>query len=589
MKKTLSVVLDDLSTRVFYHVGSTIPNGPLGCHELSSQAVLLPNGWVFSSAEDWPDLEELLGLGILSEQARVIGLGDAVAVPLNSEPSDERPIAYNRLDFFAALFQAAARLAMPAHEQLEDVALAVSVPAYLFAEDLESRRSMEGQPEILDMLPLKNQYVREVGTNTLVCVDTSSRSLLNDMERAGRRVGFDRVHMWLGAHALFEETTTEEINAHLVKDPKARICIVEVGQNSIGFTPISRARNTPQVDGQVLVVKNDFRENLIAEILNWISGDKQMGDELQEALQIRFLQLGQRKECNFITRDKRIRVDTNNIQFDWRRTLFSISGDSVPHMNVKDWFVNLLTNQQIELSPLYVTHFLLGGMSISFDGIDENLAIVLQGDRKNKDYGLLDRSKLNYDGPQRVGKPRSDEGVHGLLKLAGAANDTVPSPFLASVNVKLTEPSGTPSPLAVTTRPALHRVIRRSLSAFDVTLESGTADAGSNGSFSVTVNAGGWESDDLVEVEFLIDRAEQVQMTVLVASRAAPCTVNPMGKGPQADLLGLGRYRLYLNPYHRTLCATLAGDGLRPASNVQLFMSGEPAPRTKTRAKPRRA
>jgi len=578
----LSMNLDSVVCRV-----ATAADGEV--MHLMSSAVLLSDGWVFSIPEHWHELEETLGAG---RPDRVVTLEQAIARPGHAKTKETPPGVppeFNRIDYLAALFGAAADLALEAVPR-SAVNLMVAAPGTIICADPENRQEVK-RPRTTS--PATN------GSARLYVFDPQERSLFADIRRAAARAGFGRSHVSAaaleGARHLVLSTTPQAtgVRKKLEESDTYLACAVELGAQGIALTPIKLVSEptTASVDfgAQCLFLQLDWQQLLRDAV------DEKIGRQtpkLAEAVwsHVALASVTGKLPAPLIDGSRRYSFPSLDLDIRWDNAASSIArailaGEGIQPGKFVSWLALPPGNEN---HP--IVHFFVQGLGSALPPLRAAIEGVFAGkpkearDRRDRSiYGLLDTEGLDMQAAPQPIESNGNAAATGLHLEYSASNASQPTPADTAVYKSVSvQPSSVTRDavnldmnLLMSARPALNRssfLDRDAVRSFALALVKTSGDVHQA---TVVFKPQPWETNYRLEVEVRADNGDRLTVQTRIGGRRVAVEFEkPKEDGVKAVLckcIGLGTYEIAADEASRELANVMSTEQVRAAAKYQVF------------------
>jgi hypothetical protein len=579
----LSIALDAIASSVIYSEDELGPGAAPTVHALSTRAILLNNGWIFAKLEDWPDLEETNAVLYLATQSdrqpekRIVDFRTAMGrrgTVVQAATPDLPP--FNRIDFLAALFEAAANVACPGVKR-DDVMLAVAIPSYAFACD-EGCTSAWLSPR----LPTGcDGRIRKVTLN--------DEEFLADVRRAAARAGFGSVATELGAVAALRFYLQQDQDSRETlsweDDNRLRACVLEFADDSVCLVSCEVTATDIKVPDRGLFVP-----------LPW---EQWLRESIGQAVEADWPQPASPAEVDAMWRRLRpllhaagaraFDIGTFGVELHefeklagWKAVGTQFAAELAHACLAQTRTVMLMTEHEGERTSAFVRYVPIG-LGTTVDSLLNELRRHLEGVRGAgaERLGFLEHQGTNdpySPKPPKVRLRREAAAIGMLLDLALLEKTAKESPdygadIYTAVSVKTPDDAREEKiELSTQARPLLMRSIAlpdgRQQPVFRVEI---SRRRGGPAVYDVEFDLNTWEMHQRVEIELRVDDADRLEIAAMVGGAPSPAKVTGRTHGSHALGLGLGRFQLHADDDHRALSDAMISDGSRPAANVQVY------------------
>lgn len=554
---------------------------------VSSTALLTTDGWLFTTPEKWPELEEQNATFF---DARVVRFREGMdgGRPLGRESDDAAGPSFHCIDYLASLFRACAEEA-GVNIARDTPALVVSVPSYAVAAYVRNSEAVR--------IPLPESTTEDMkaAVKKLYWVGISEAEMVADIERAGLRAGFASVLVQPAAIALGNawlreiEGLLERLGDRTLTD-YPRICAVEIADYGLGFVPLELSGGALVLCGQPLFLEHDVAE----ELQKSVKGAIQDVTDVQKAMiWQRFIAAPLRnEEWSMESGGLRLLFRSPDLQPDWTAAISSLRRFIAPDLLGANWFVDLLAGRGRFVS------FFMSGYGLSHPGLNKMFEILMSGKKDNPPnfnrLGVLDHSVTGPGArPLLVGTrsasvncdciPRYILSVarHEQVKVApkNGAGVYQSITIIPSSDPRDTAAIGGTVELPERKRPSLSRYVAMAEGAASVIFRVAILEHGKNDDqahhYELTFDLPPWDVSRRLEVEVQVDDTDTIKIATTVGGVSTPVKIEKViGEERSAagwECIGLGRYEAFTDDYHRLLTQKMARQDGNAVVNYQRY------------------
>lgn len=556
-------------------------------HFVSSTALLMTDGWLFTTPEKWPELEEQNETFF---KARIVRFREGMdgGWPVGRESGDTSDSSFHRIDYLASLFRACAEEAS-VNIARDTLALVVSVPSYAVAADARYSRA------VTFPLPEASTDDMKAALKKLRCISLSGPEMVADIERAGLRAGFASVLVQPAAIAL-GNAWVQDIpglrarlgNRTLTDYP--RICAVEIADYGLGFVPLELSGTAVVPSAEPLFLEHDVATELQDSAKGAIQG---ITDAQKTMIWQRFIASPLREEeWSMESGGLRLLFRSPDLKPNWTKAISQLRNCVDPELLGANWFVDLLAKQGRFVS------FFMSGYGLSHPGLKTAFEDLMSGTKDNPPnfdrLGVLDHSATGQPArPLLVGTrsaavncdviPRYIRNVarDGHTKVAPKNGAGVYQSFTVTPS---SDPSDTAAiggtlELPERRRPILWRSVAMAEGAASATfriaiLEHGKSDDQAH-HYELTFDLPPWDVSRRLEVEVQVDDTDTIKIATTVGGVSAPVKIEKVNAKQRNaagwECIGLGRYEAFTDDYHRLLTQKMARQDGKAVVNYQRY------------------